>query len=144
MIRGMMQDIRQKRTYDYETLEDLIALLQEASSQGAAIIIEGSRDEMALRSLGIKGPVIMASRRPALDLAEDAARSYSQIIMLTDWDEKGDEMALNIEQHLRSVGSRADLDIRKRLKMLVRKEIKDVESLGFYVERMREIYGSKP
>lgn len=139
-----MQDIRQKKTYDYEALEELIASLQDASTGGAVIIVEGRRDESALRSLGIGGPVMMASHRSALDLAEDAARNYSQIIMLTDWDEKGEEMALNIEQLLRSVGSRADMDIRSRLKRLVRKEIKDVESLDFYVERMRAIYSSKP
>ena len=139
-----MQDIRQKKTYDYETLEELIASLKEASTEGAVIIVEGRRDESALRSLGINGPVMMASYRSALSLAEDVSRKYSQIIMLTDWDEKGEEMALNIEQHLRSVGSRADMDIRSKLKRLVRKEIKDVESLDFYVERMRAIYSSKP
>ena len=32
--------------------------------------------EQALRALGLPGPVIMASRRSALDLAEEAARSY--------------------------------------------------------------------
>lgn len=139
-----MQDTRQKKTYDYEALEELITSLQEASAGGAVIIVEGRRDESALRSLGIEGPVRMASHRPALDLAEDVARNFSQIIVLTDWDEKGEEMARIIEQHLRSVGSRADMDTRSRLKRLVRKEIKDVESLDFYVERMREIYGSKP
>jgi len=140
----MQQDTRQKRTYDYEALEDIIASLQDASTEGAVIIVEGKRDESALRSLGIRGPVMMASYKSALNLAEDVSRKYSQIIMLTDWDEKGEEMALNIEQHLRSVGSRADMDIRSKLKRLVRKEIKDVESLDFYVERMRTIYGSKP
>lgn len=144
MIWRNMQDARRKRTYDYEALEEQIAALLDASGQGAVIIVEGMRDEKALRSLGIKGPVIMASRRPALDLAEDVARNHKDIIILTDWDEKGDEMALKIEQHLRSVGSRADLEIRSHLKRLVKKEIKDVESLGFYVERMREICGSKP
>lgn len=139
-----MKDSRQKKTYDYESLEELIASLQDASAEGAVIIVEGRRDESALRSLGIKGPVMSASHRSALDLAEDAARNYSQVIILTDWDEKGEEMALNIEQLLRSVDSRADMDIRNRLKRLVRKEIKDVESLDFYVERMRGIYGSKP
>ncbi|MGA9097412.1 MAG: toprim domain-containing protein [Methanotrichaceae archaeon] len=140
----MQADTRQKRTYDYEALEDIIASLQDASTEGTVIIVEGKRDESALRSLGIRGPVMMASHKSALDLAEDVSRKYSQIIMLTDWDEKGEEMALNIEQHLRSVGSRADMDIRSRLKRLVRKEIKDVESLDFYVERMRAIYSSKP
>lgn len=91
--------------------------------------------------MGLKGPVIMASRRPALDLAEDAARSFSQVVLLTDWDKKGDEMAKTIEVHLRSAGVRPDLEIRSRLKKLVKKEIKDVESLSVYVERMREQNG---
>ncbi len=136
-----MQDNRSKRTYDLDALEEQISALLEASHNGAAIIVEGLRDERALRALGIRGPVIMASRRPALDLAEDTARRYREIIVLTDWDLKGDEMALKIDQYLRLAGARPDMDIRSRLKKLVKKEIKDVESLSFYVERMRELNG---
>lgn len=138
-----MQDRRQKRTYDLDALEVQISALVEASSNGAAVIVEGMRDMRALRALGVSGPIVMASRSPALGLAEDAARKYSEIVVLTDWDQKGDEMARTIAQHLRSAGVRADLDIRGRLKKLVRKEIKDVESLSLYVERMRELCGRK-
>ena len=133
---------RPKGTYDLQALEELIASLLDASYQGAAIIVEGRRDEQALRALGLPGPVIMASRRSALDLAEDAARDYPQIILLTDWDRKGDEMCKTIERHLRSAGSRPDGEIRSRLKKLVKKEIKDVESLSRYAERMRVQYGT--
>ncbi|MCK9566236.1 MAG: toprim domain-containing protein [Methanothrix sp.] len=136
------QESRPKRTYDLEGLEELIASLIDASYLGAAVIVEGRRDLQALRALGLPGPVIMASRRSALDLAEDAARSYARIILLTDWDDKGDEMCKTIERHLRSVGSRPDSEIRCRLKKLVKKEIKDVESLSRYAERMREQYGT--
>ena len=135
------QESRPKRTYDLEALEELIASLLEASGQGAAVIVEGRRDLLALRSLGLCGPVIMASRLSALDVAEDAARNYSQVILLTDWDDKGDEMCQTIGRHLRSVGIRPDGLIRSRLKSLVKKEIKDVESLGRYMERMRELHG---
>ena len=135
------EECRPKRTYDLEALEELIAALLEASSLGAAIIVEGRHDELALRALGLSGPVIMASHRRALDLAEEAARSFSTIVLLTDWDSKGDEMARNIEHHLRSMGSRPDAQLRSRLKKLVKKEIKDVESLSHYMERMRELYG---
>jgi 5S rRNA maturation endonuclease (ribonuclease M5) len=136
------KESRPKRTYDLEALEELIASLLDASCQGAAVIVEGRRDLISLRTLGLSGPVIMASRRSALDLAEDAARNYSQIILLTDWDRKGDEMCRTIERHLRSAGSRPDRLIRSRLKKLVKKEIKDVESLCRYTERMRELYGT--
>lgn len=132
---------RPKGTYDIEALEELIGALLEASQRGAAIIVEGRRDKMALQSLGASGPVIMASSKSILDMAEDAASQYQEIVVLTDWDEKGEEMALLIEQHLRCTKSLANMEIRSRLKRLVRKEIKDVESLGFYVERMRELYG---
>ena len=137
----VLQEGRAKGTYDLEALEELIASLLEASYQGAAVIVEGRRDLQSLRALGLPGPVIMASRRRALDLAEDAARSYAQIILLTDWDGKGDEMCRTIERHLISVGSKPDKEIRSRLKKLVKKEIKDVESLSRYAERMREQYG---
>lgn len=132
---------RPKGTYDIEALEELISALLEASQRGAAIIVEGRRDKMALQSLGASGPVIMASSKSILDMAEDAASQYQEIVVLTDWDEKGEEMALLIEQHLRCTQSLANMEIRSRLKRLVKKEIKDVESLGLYVERMRELYG---
>jgi 5S rRNA maturation endonuclease (ribonuclease M5) len=142
MIGGRAdQESRPKRTNDLDALEELIGNLLDASGQGAAVIVEGRRDLLALRSLGLSGPVILASRRPALDLAEDAARNYSEIILLTDWDRKGDEMCQTIERHLRSVGRRPDGLIRSRLKKLVKKEIKDVESLSGYAERMRQLYG---
>jgi len=135
------KESRFKGTYDLEALEELIASLLEASSQGAAVIVEGRRDLLALRSLGLSGPVIMASHRCALDLAEEAARNYSEVILLMDWDCKGDEMCQTIGRHLRSAGIRPDGLIRSRLKKLVKKEIKDVESLGRYAEKMRELYG---
>ncbi len=131
-----MQEIRQRKTFDVEALEELIDNLIEASDNGAVIIVEGRRDEKALRSLGIKGPVIIASWRPALELAEDAARIYQDIIVLTDWDNKGDEIALNIGQHLRCTSAHADLETRCKLKKLVKKEIKDVESLSLYMDKL--------
>ncbi|NYT01324.1 MAG: topoisomerase [Methanosarcinales archaeon] len=133
---------RVRCTYDMEGLEELISSLLEASERGAAIIVEGIRDRRALRSLGVRGPVILASRHPALNLAEEVARQYDEIVVLTDWDDKGEEMARNLEQHLQWARAHADLEIRSRLKKLVRKEIKDVESLSIYVERVREQYGT--
>jgi 5S rRNA maturation endonuclease (ribonuclease M5) len=137
----MRQENRARGTYDQEGLEELVDALLEASGRGAAIVVEGVRDRDALRALGAKGPVILASRQSAIVLAEEAARSFQEIIVLTDWDGEGEEMALKIQQQLLAVGACADMEIRSRLKKLVRKEIKDVESLSLYVERMRETYG---
>lgn len=120
-----------------EALEKVIEGLLLASSSGAAIIVEGRRDGEALRELGAEGSIILASRRSALDLAESAASRFNEIIVLTDWDREGDELAAKIEGHLRCTRAHANLEIRRRLKRLLRKEIKDVESLSRYMERMR-------
>ena len=143
MSRGCGHDSRgrnsrtRKVSFDPESLEDLIKTLVEASHDGAAIIVEGIRDERSLRDLGVEGPIIRASRRPALEVAENAARAYGKIVILTDWDRTGDELAKKLKQHLRGTGARVDLDTRDRLKRMVRREIKDVESLSRFVERMR-------
>lgn len=133
---------RPKGTYDALALEGLINDMLEASARGAVIIVEGRRDQESLRALGISGLVITASHKPALALAEEVARVHKEIIVLTDWDLKGEEMALQIERYLRCCGSRGDMEIRSRLKKLVKKDIKDVEGLSRYVERMRELYGA--
>lgn len=122
---------------DPEALEELLAGILEASGGGAAIVVEGERDERSLRELGVEGPIVRAARRPALEVAEEAALVYGNVIILTDWDRSGEEMARRMEVHLRSAGTRVDVETRERLKRMVRREIKDVESLSGFVERVR-------
>ncbi|HOT06433.1 MAG: hypothetical protein A4E45_01290 [Methanosaeta sp. PtaB.Bin039] len=136
----MLRDSRRK-IYDLEALEELISALQEASACGCAIIVEGPRDRDSLRRLGISGPIILSSRHSTLQLAEESARRYRDIVILTDWDGKGEELARIMEVYLRPTGCRLDLDTRRRLRILTQKEIKDVESLWHYVERARESQG---
>ncbi len=126
-----------KPSLDPESLEELIASLVEASEEGAAIIVEGVRDERSLRDLGVGGVIVRASRRPALEVAEEAARDYREVVVLTDWDRAGEELARRVGRHLQPTGVKVDLDTRERLKRMVRREIKDVESLSRFVERVR-------
>ncbi|MHC1594760.1 MAG: toprim domain-containing protein [Methanotrichaceae archaeon] len=133
--RGVSGTVR--ATCDLEALEGLIEELREASDGGAAIIVEGIKDRRSLRELGIDGTIITAAGRPALEVAEDAAQNFGEIIVLTDWDRAGEEEARRMEKHLLCTRAHADLRIRDRLKKMVRREIKDVESLSRYVQRMR-------
>jgi len=80
----------------------------------------------------------MAAQKPALDLMETVAEEFEEVVILTDWDRKGDELASKMELYLSGTRARANLEIRKRLKQLVRREIKDVESLSRLVQRVRE------
>ncbi|MDF1557087.1 MAG: hypothetical protein P1P80_02730 [ANME-2 cluster archaeon] len=120
-----------------EKLEELIQDLRQWSDEGAAIIVEGMRDIRALRELGITGPIMLGTQKALLELCEEVAREYSNVIVLTDWDNKGEKLARLMEGFLNNAGAVVNTDIRERIKALVKKRIKDIESLDTHMHNLR-------
>ena len=120
-----------------EKLEELILELQQMSDKGAVIIVEGKRDRKALGALGITGDIELGTKKSILVFCEDVAREYNNVIVLTDWDEKGDKLASLMEGYLRSTSAAVNMDIRKKIKNLVQKRIKDIESLDTHISNLR-------
>jgi 5S rRNA maturation endonuclease (ribonuclease M5) len=58
------------------------------------------------------------------------------VIVLTDWDEKGEKLAALMEGYLRSTSATVNMDIRKKIKNLVKKRIKDIESLDTHISNL--------
>jgi 5S rRNA maturation endonuclease (ribonuclease M5) len=123
-------------------LEELILELQELSDSGAIIVVEGRKDSGSLRFLGIKGEIRLATQQPLLEFTDLLSKSKKEIILLTDWDNKGGLMARKIIQHLSNYGILPNTAIRSKLRSLSKKSIKDIESLNNYVSKLRyEING---
>lgn len=120
-----------------EQIELLIKELREASKQGAIILVEGRKDERALRDLGIEGRVIFASRLPLLQLSDQVANDGAEIIVLTDWDRKGDLLAERVSRYLLALGHVSNLRIRIKLSSLIKKDVREIESLPSYIARLR-------
>lgn len=120
-----------------ERLEELIQELRQQSDEGAAIIVEGKRDRNALRELDITGPIRLGTQKVLLEFCEEVAREYRKVIVLTDWDEKGDKLARLMAEFLNNAGASVDIDIRQRIKAMVKKRIKDIESLNTHVFNLR-------
>jgi 5S rRNA maturation endonuclease (ribonuclease M5) len=131
---------------DIERLESIDAIifeLQTLSDSGAIIVVEGRRDLDSLRSLGINGDIRLACQKPMLEFTEQLSKSGKEIVLLTDWDKKGGITARKIINHLLSYGIMPNTDLRSRIGSLVKKRIKDIESLNKYVNKLRdEIYPS--
>ena len=119
-----------------EKLEELILELQQMSDKGALIIVEGQRDRKALRALGIAGTIMLGTKKSILVFCEEVAREYNNVIILTDWDEKGDKLAALMEGYLRSTSTAVNMDIRRNIKNLVQKRIKDIESLDTHISNL--------
>jgi 5S rRNA maturation endonuclease (ribonuclease M5) len=130
---------------DFERLEQVEVILEEIkqlAAEGAVIIVEGRRDRQALKELGIEGKVVLATHHPLLDFAEDLARGNKKIILLTDWDRSGNELAAKISEYLRASGRAANTDLREKLRNLVQKKVKDIEGLSSFITNLRyELHG---
>ncbi len=126
-----------------DSLEEIILELQTLADTGAIIVVEGKRDVDSLRSLGVIGDIRLSSRQPLLDFTEQLSRTGKDIVLLTDWDRKGGMVARRIMDYLRDYGISPNTDIRSRIGVLVRKRIKDIESLSNYIGKLRyELHGT--
>ena len=137
MVRPMDDEGRFERLLD--VLDDLVA-----ENLTTPIVVEGLRDVASLRRLGCAGEVLTLNAGETLHArAERLAGSASWVILLTDWDRKGDQLFAAMREKLAANGVRADGTFREKLQMWMRPPVKDVESLADYVARNLERYHGK-
>lgn len=126
--------MRLQERYDQvlQTIEDL-----REASLGTPIIVEGKNDRKALRSLGVQGAIIrLNSGSSIFQVCEEVSRSHSEVIILTDWDNRGGHLCRLLMEGLAANGVRYNVELRARLTRLCKKEVKDVEGLATLVERI--------
>ncbi len=116
---------------NYKRFLELIDKLREFEG---ALIVEGMRDEVALRNLGVRAEIIKLSRFPLVEIALIAS-SYKEVMILTDFDRKGEELARKLLGYLSGYPCRVDSETRKELKRIAKKDIKGIEDLyGLYLK----------
>ncbi|GAB6135792.1 MULTISPECIES: toprim domain-containing protein [Thermococcus] len=117
-----------------ENYKRFLELIDELREFEGALIVEGMRDEVALRNLGVRAEIIRLSRLPLPEVALIAS-SYGEVKILTDFDRKGEELAKKLLRYLAGYPCRVDAETRKELKKLVKKDIKGIEDLyGLYLK----------
>ncbi|MDP1553320.1 MAG: hypothetical protein Q8M06_09945 [Methanobacteriaceae archaeon] len=120
-------------------LNEELEELKYYGEKGVPILIEGKKDEKALRELGINGFFIKVSGSPLnlFEIAEIAAESSPNVIILTDFDKKGNQLAKKLSNDIQSLGSCPEMKIRRRIMGMTRKYIKDIESLPKHINKLR-------
>ena len=121
-----------------EQIEELLAELGEKASDGVPIIVEGMDDVKALKRLGIDGRFHKISSGNSLLNFVESFSGSKEIIVLTDFDRAGDELASFIAKHAKSLGVEPITGFRDKLKPLVRRDVKDIEGLAKFLQRERE------
>jgi 5S rRNA maturation endonuclease (ribonuclease M5) len=116
-------------------LEALEGLLQELREDPRPKLVEGEKDKKALERLGIRNIVLIQP----VSLAKVAGEVGSDVILLTDYDRRGELMAQRLAELLHNEGVRVDVSYRRELRQLT--GIRQVEEITKKYEDMRE--GSK-
>ncbi len=118
-----------------ERIRNVLQALYEANKR-VPIIVEGKRDIRALRRIGMVGDIVpIHSGRALYDLCEDIAERFHRVVLLLDWDEKGETLFRNLSLHL--VGLWEEFSpFREILKLLCQKEIKDIEGIPTLLQRL--------
>jgi 2,5-diamino-6-(ribosylamino)-4(3H)-pyrimidinone 5'-phosphate reductase len=121
-----------------EAVLALIGIIATKSNQGVPVIVEGPNDVKALRGLGISGPVFcVKSRRLGLvDFLDSVVIHSEEVVILTDFDSEGRALAWRLRRDLSQMHVKANVEIWKQLKALIRSEAVGIENLGKYMERL--------
>lgn len=90
---------------EYEELLEHVEELKELSNS-IPIIVEGKNDEEALRRLGIEAEFHWISSAPFHEFCDEMARQYEEIILFTDMDRAGKELAKRLRVALTQRGLR--------------------------------------
>jgi len=125
-----------------ERLERLNAALDDLSDmcKERILLVEGPKDRMAMTLLGINAEMMsVQSEGGPLKISEKISERKKNAVIMTDWDDQGDEIAKDLERSLLSVCVKFDTTIRSKLRWICGNEIYDVESLpSFYCRLVTE------
>lgn len=118
-----------------ERLRGVIEYLQEIN-RAVPVIVEGKRDASALRSLGLTGDIITLHNGSSLyDFCDDIAGRFHRVVLLLDWDRKGEDLNRVLSKHLSGHWEEFS-SFRELLRILCQKEIKDIEGIPKLLKRL--------
>ncbi|HDI12491.1 MAG: hypothetical protein DRN83_01040 [Hadesarchaea archaeon] len=116
-----------------EELDRLLTELKKQAGSGIPVIVEGADDIKALRNLGVEGRFYKISGGKSMIHFIESFSGSEKVIVLTDFDRTGDELAKFCARHLKQLDIEPIIEIRKKLKSILHKEVKDIEGLAKFL-----------
>ena len=124
---------REKR-YDL-ALRALEASIEE-NNAGSVVLIEGKRDETALRILGFEGPIEKLNRGWSVEKVVAYLNSnYESCIILMDWDRTGGRLQKKIIDSMTGMEIKISDEVRKVLSKAMKPDTRCVEELPSFLRQ---------
>jgi 5S rRNA maturation endonuclease (ribonuclease M5) len=123
----------------YQRIDRLTRKLITRSKLGTPIIVEGRKDKLSLRRLGVEGKILCVKSTGVgfFDFVE-RVKPWREAIILTDFDREGKELSSQLVKELSRIRIKADDSLWRELRSLGRSEIRSVEELANYLEKLKQ------
>jgi len=118
-----------------ERLREVFEILGDLNDS-VPVIVEGKKDESALRELGLNGEIIKLHAGKSLyDFCDNILRKFDRVILLLDWDRRGEELSKSLSKYLKGHYEEFS-SFRELLKILCQKEIYAIEGIPKLLKRL--------
>ena len=114
---------------DVSQVQEFVHSLNSISN--SIVVVEGKRDEDALKKLGYNGKICQFHSFKGLIKFADSMPKYKNLILLLDSDRKGRYLTKRIISQLQHRMT-VDLSYRKELTVITKGRVKNVEDLSMY------------
>ncbi len=106
----------------------------EENAGGKVILVEGKRDEIALRKLGFTGPIEKLNRGWNLDrVVVYIVEEYGACIVLMDWDRTGGRLQKRLMDSMTSLDIKPCDELRRSLSKAMKPDTMCVEDLPSFL-----------
>ena len=106
----------------------------EGNAEGTVILVEGQRDELALRTLGFSGPIEKLNRGWPIDrVVVYIAEKYGSCIVLMDWDRTGGRLQKRLMDSMGSLDIKPSDECRRALSKAMKPDTMCVEDLPSFL-----------
>lgn len=112
-------------------IQNFVTLLN--SKKNSIVVVEGKKDEAALKELGFSGRICQFHSFKGLIKFVDSMPRYKNLILLMDSDRKGSYLTNRIIlqlQHRMAI----DLSFKRKLSLITKGKVRHVEDLDWYTD----------
>jgi 5S rRNA maturation endonuclease (ribonuclease M5) len=112
-------------------VHEFIELLNHESKAGARVIVEGKKDELALRNVGFKGEILVYNNfKGIINFVDHVSKKRRKVILLLDRDRNGKSLTSKILKKLDLSCPHDGLYYKKRFVKITHGKIMCIENLS--------------
>jgi 5S rRNA maturation endonuclease (ribonuclease M5) len=114
-----------------QEVHEFIELLNHEGKAGARVIVEGKKDELALREVGFKGEILVYNNfKGIINFVDYVSKRRRKVILLLDRDRNGKSLTSKILKKLDVLCPHDGLYYKKRFVKLTHGKIMCIENLS--------------